>query len=67
MQFLNYSAANKKKWKTVVVFETVPRDHPETSKEGKEVAKFVAMGDAFSYVKGIMDAPDPMYVLIVIR
>lgn len=42
--------AREKKWKTVVIFETLPRDHPRKSKEGREVAKFTALGDAYNYI-----------------
>ena len=46
---------SKRKYTTVLVFSTIPRDNPKTSKEGIELARFTHAGDAYAYAKAKLD------------
>jgi len=67
MEFANYHNG-KKKWASVVVFETLPRESPKTSSEGETLARFAGLGDAYVYAQSKLQAPVYTdYALIVIR
>ena len=53
---------DKKKWTSVVVFETIPRDNnPRVSKEAIELAKFTHRGDAWVYAMNLAKDPGSYY------
>jgi len=59
---------HKRKWVTVGFFKSEPRDWPSKSRELVEVAKFVALGDAFLYANDLATRPEAnFWYRIVIR